>query len=69
MATIIVPTTTTKEAKKVLAKVYNADKQGGYTEGRKGFSGSVLTAQITEENSVRIQSGYYQESTLKSMFE
>jgi hypothetical protein len=41
MATIIVSTNSTKEAKKVLAKVYESDRQGGYTKDKKGFSGSV----------------------------
>ena len=67
MATIIVSTNNTKEAKKVLAKVYESDRQGGYCNNKTAFSGSVLTAQI-EGTDVKIQSGYYQESTLKSMF-
>jgi hypothetical protein len=69
MATIIVTTNSKKEAKKLLAKVYEADRQGGYTNNKTAFSGSVLTAQITDDNSVKIQSGYYQETSLKSMFE
>ena len=70
MASIQVPAASKQKAKKILNKVYESDRNGGFTQDKMGFSGSVLTAYYqAQNNTVVIQSGYYQEDTLTQMFQ
>ena len=69
MSKITINTNSKEQAKEILNSVYEADRQGGLTQDGNGFAGSVLTAKINEDNSIEISSGYYQESTLRQMFD
>ena len=56
------------EAKKISKKAYQIDRSGGLINGGKGFSGSVLTVHVSEGKTI-VSSNYYDEKTLKSMFQ
>lgn len=66
MPTIIVSTTDTKET---LHKVYQSDPQAGYCNNQKTVHGSVVTASIVDNKTVKIISSYYNENTLRQMFD
>lgn len=69
MAKIIVKTDNFKDAKAILEKVYKSDNAATYCNGKKTVIGSSIDANILKDNSVEIESGFYNEVSLKEMFD
>lgn len=69
MAKIIIKTDSFNEAKKILTQVYKSDRSATYCNARKTVDGSSIYANILDDNSVEIQSAFYNEVSLKQMFE
>ena len=71
MATITRTVRTAEQAKQLVSKAYEADRQGGLSNEGFTFSGSVLTAtteRVNDEFEVKLCSGYYVESSLEEIF-
>ena len=69
MAKIIIKVDSFNEAKQILEKVYKSDKAATYCNGRKTVIGSAIDANILNDNSVEIESGFYNEVSLKDKFD
>jgi hypothetical protein len=67
MATIELSAKTKRESAAILSVAYKADRSSAYSSNKTAVSGSSITA-IWQNGIVRISSGFYEESTLKSMF-
>ncbi len=69
MATIKVETASRKEANEVLSKVYNKDSSGIFCNGKRTVISDSLTANIVENTNVEISSNFYNEVSLREMFQ
>jgi hypothetical protein len=68
MENIIVKTDSFNDAKNVLEKVYQSDKSATYCNGKKTVIGSAISGYILNDNSVKIESSFYNETSLKEIF-
>lgn len=69
MATIKIETASRKEANAVLSKVYEKDSSGVFCNGKRTVISGSLTANIVENTNVEISSNFYNEVSLREMFQ
>jgi hypothetical protein len=69
MATIKIETASRKEANAVLSKVYEKDSSGVFCNGKRTVISDSLTANIVENTNVEIYSNFYNEVSLREMFQ
>lgn len=69
MATIKIEKTSRQEANKVLKKVYDAEPSATFCNGKRTVTSDSLTANIVEATNVEISSNFYNEVSLREMFQ